>query len=114
MTVAIDIPEMVGGLGLSCANPALSSFKAQLMMATLAPVVLSLCLTASFVVRIVLFKHDRAQTSRTHSFAVLALLYLTLPSTSITIFKAFLCDSRPLGENGEGYLIADYAGDSML
>jgi hypothetical protein len=42
---------------------------------------------------------------------VLLLLYVTLPSTSTIIFKAFIRDSRPLGTNGEQYLIADYSGE---
>ena len=109
LSVAINIPEVVGGLGLSCASQELGSFKTQMMVATLTPIILSLCIMASFVVRVVVLKHDRTLASRSHGFAVLLLFYLTLPSTSITIFQAFLCDSRPLGENGEGYLVADYA-----
>ena len=114
LSVAIDVPEIVGGLGLSCAVPELRSFKTQMMMSTLAPIILSFCTAASFLVRVVLLKQDRARTSTTHGFAVLLLLYLTLPSTSIVLFNAFLCDSRPLGENGEEYLIADYAGASKM
>ena len=110
LSAAIDVPEMVGGLGLSCANPEFSGFKTVLIMATLAPVMLSLGIAVSFVIFVVVFKHDRSQISSSHGQAVLLLLYLTLPSTSITILKAFLCDSRSLGANGEGYLIADYAG----
>ena len=114
LSVVVDVPRIVGGLGLSCANSELSRFKTQLIMATLAPIALSLCVTASFAIRVVILNCDRARTSRTHIFAVLLLLYVTLPSISITIFKAFLCDSRPLGENGEGYLIADYSGASPM
>jgi hypothetical protein len=90
------------------ANQDLSSFKTQKMIATLTPSAMARCIIASFAVRVYVFNHNRAQTSRTHGFAVLTPLYLTLPSTPITIFKALLCDSRSLGENGEGYLIADY------
>ena len=114
LSFAIDVPEVVGGLGLSCANPELSSFKTILIMATLTPVVLSLGIAVSFAIRIVVFKYDRTRTLRSHGLAFLLLLYLTLPSTSITIFKAFLCDSRPLGENGEGYLVVDYAGALLV
>ena len=115
LSVAIDVSEIVGGLGLSCANQELGRFKTQIMLATLAPIVLSICIAASFFARVVVLKHDRTHTSRTHGFAVLLLLYLTLPSTSITISKSFLCDSRDLnGESGEGYLIADYSGAPIM
>lgn len=110
LSAIIDVPEIVGGLGLSCANSELSSFKTVLVMTTLAPVVLILGIALSCIIRVVVFKYDRAQTSRSHGYAAMLLLYITLPSTSITIFEAYLCDSRPLGENGEGYLMADYAG----
>ena len=47
---------------------------------------------------------------RAHSTFILLLLYVILPSTSTMIFQTFVRDSRPLGTNGEQYLIADYAG----
>ena len=42
LSVAIDIPAIVGGLGLWCANQELSSFKRQIMIATLTPSAMAL------------------------------------------------------------------------
>ena len=74
--------------------------------------VLSLFVAAVYVCRVFLSHPDRVQAlRRTHAWFVLLLLYVTLPSTSTIIFKAFIRDSRPLGTNGEQYLIADYSGE---
>ena len=54
-------------------------------------------------------KHNRSLTFNAYCTFTLLCLYVTLPSTSIEIFKTFLPDHRPLGPNGELYLRADYS-----
>ena len=114
LTVLTQITEFVGGFGLSCAHPALRTFKSRLLMSTLAPIGLGLCLLMAYFIRVRVLKHDQGRTLRTHCSSALLVLYFVLPSTTSVIFEAFICDARPLGENGERYLIADYAGSTCL
>jgi hypothetical protein len=119
LTFATDLAELFGGFGVSCANHELRTFKARLIISTLAPIVLSLCIGSVFLCRVLWLhfaspshhpNHVRALRQGTATL-VLLLLYITLPSTSTMVFKTFVRDSRPLGPNGEQYLIADYAGE---
>ena len=113
LTFFSDLADFFGGFGVSCAHHEMRTFRARLLISTVLPIVLSLCIAASFVVQ-ALSHPDRARAAlrRTHTTAVLLVLYVTLPSTSTLIFKTFVRDSRPLGTNGEQYLMADYAGRS--
>ena len=56
-----------------------------------------------------MLKHERAQTFNAHCAFILLCICITLPSTSIDIFKTFLPDHRPLGPKGEIFLRADYS-----
>ena len=84
------------------------------MLSTIAPIVLCLCIAAIFGARVTLSHPNRTRAlQRAHATFALLLLYVILPSTSALICKTFPRDSRPLGTNGEQYLIADYAGKSQ-
>ena len=110
LTTITQLGEFAGGLGLTCMSPAFGSFKARLLISTLTPIGVELCIWAVYFVRILMLKHERARTLRTHSSYALLLLYFALPSTSTIIFTTFSCTTDQLGENGETYLIADYSG----
>jgi hypothetical protein len=111
LSFATDFAELFSGFGISCADHDLRTFKARLLMLTILPIALGLCIAAVFMFRVLSSHPSRMRALRRgHSTLVLLLLYLTLPSTSTMVFKAFVRDSRPLGTNGEQYLIADYAG----
>ena len=113
MAFGTDLADLFGGLGVSCARHEMRTFTARLLTAAFLPICLSLCIAAAFMLRVRLSHPNRVLTlRRSHVTAVLLVLYATLPSTSSMIFKTFVRDSRPLGANGELYLIADYAGES--
>jgi hypothetical protein len=109
---ATDLAELFGGFGVSCAHHEMRSFIARLLLSTIAPIVLCLCIAAIFGCRVLLSHPNRTRALRSaHATYALLLLYVVLPSTSTLIFKAFVRDSRPLGTDGEQYLVADYAGE---
>ena len=113
LTLVTDLAELFSGFGVSCAYHELRTFRSRLLISTILPIVVSLCGAAFFVCRSLMSHPTRARVlRRTHSTFVLLVLYVTLPSTSTMIFKTFVRDSRPLGTNGEQYLIADYSGKS--
>ena len=108
-----NLADLVGGFGVSCAHHELRSFKARILGLTLVPAVLSICIAALCMFRVLWSHPNRIRAlRRAHATFILLLLYVTLPSTSSIVFKTFVRDSRPLGKNGEQYLIADYAGKS--
>ena len=109
---SVDISWFLGGVGASCANYELRSFKYSLVLSTLLPIGLGFGIVLAFVSRVFVLKHDFAQMFRVHVAAALLLMYIVLPSTSVKIFMTFSCDERELGVNGETYLMADYAGSS--
>ena len=111
LTFATDLAELFGGFGVSCAHHGMRYFRVRLLITTITPIVLCLCIALVYGCRVLLSHPNRARAlRRVHATFALLLLYVILPSTSSMIFKAFVRDSRPLGINGEQYLIVDYAG----
>ena len=89
------------------------TFRVRLLISTIAAdrMLMPLHRSGSFGARVLSSHPNRARAlQRAHATFALLLLYVILPSTSTMIFKTFVRDSRPLGTNGEQYLIADYAG----
>ena len=115
LTLVTDISEFLGGFGVSCAHHELQRFKSRLLISTLIPIILGMCIAMVCTARIFLQKHnDRAQLLRTHGAVGLLMLYITLPSVSVVIFKTFSCDGRPnLDLSGASYLVADYSGGAL-
>ena len=112
LAFATDLAEFLGGFDVSCAHHEMRTFRVRLLLSTIAPIVLCLCIAAVFGCRVLLSHPNRTRAlRRAHATFALLLLYVILPSTSALIFEAFVRDSRPLGINGEQYLIADYAGE---
>ena len=112
LSVATDLAELFSGFGVSCAYYELRAFKSKLLLSMIVPIALSLCIAVVFKCRAFLHPNCAKSLRQAHATFALLLLYVTLPSTSTTIFKTFVRDSRPLGTSGEQYLIADYAGKS--
>jgi hypothetical protein len=111
LTFATDLAELFGGFGVSCAHHEMRSLKTRLVISTIAPIMLCLCIALVFGCRVLSSHTNRARAlRRVHATFALLLLYVILPSTSTLIFKVFVRDSRPLGTNGEQYLTADYSG----
>ena len=113
LTFATDFADLLGGFGISCAHHEMRTFGARLLISTIIPIVLILGIAVVFLFRARFTHPTRVRALRhAHTTFALLVLYVTLPSTSIMIFKTFVRDSRPLGINGEKYLIADYGGKS--
>ena len=113
LTLVTDLTDFWEGFRISCAHYELRSHKARLLISTGTPIVLLLCIAVVLMLRLLMSRPDRARPlRRAHTTFALLVLYVALPSTSTMIFKTFVRDSRPLGTNGEKYLIADYAGTS--
>ena len=111
LSFATDLAELFSGFGITCADHDLGTFKSRLLMSALTPIALSFCVAAVFTFRVLSSHPSRVQAlQQGHATLVLLLFYLTLPSTSTLIFKAYVRDSRSLGINEEQYLIVDYAG----
>ena len=112
LSVVTDFTDFFGGFGVSCAHRELQTFKIRLLISTILPIALSLCIAAALILRVLSSHPNRVRAlQRAHAAFALLLLYVTLPSTSTMIFNTFVRDRRPLGTNGEQYLIADYAGE---
>ena len=112
LTFATDLADLLDGFGVACAHHEMRTFTVRLLLSTIAPIVLCLCIAAVFGCQVLLSHPNRTRAlQRAHATFALLLLYVILPSTSALIFEAFVRDSRPLGINGEQYLIADYAGE---
>ena len=115
MAFITDFADLLSGFGVSCAHRELRTFRARLLTSTLVPIALIFGIVSVFMFRVLWSHPNRVRVvRRAHATFALLLLYVTLPSTSTTIFKTFVRDSRPLGTNGEQYLIADYAGKSLV
>ena len=111
LTFVTDLADLVGGFGVSCAHHELRSLRMRLLLSTVVPIIISLCVVVVFKFRVLWSPPNLVGAlRRAHSTFILLLLYVILPSTSTMIFQTFVRDSRPLGTNGEQYLIADYAG----
>jgi len=110
LTVMTELSEFISGLGLSCVFPALQAIKAQLLLATLAPIVLNLCIATSFFFRVQVLRHHRDRVLQEHCACAFLLMYISLPAISATIFKSLSCDTTRLNESGERFLFADYSG----
>ena len=114
LTFATDLADLLNGFGVACAHHEMRTFRARLLISTMLPIVLIFGIAAVFMFRAFLSHPNRVRALRhSHLTFVLLLLYVTLPSTSTMVFKTFVRDSRPLGTNGEQYLIVDYAGTSQ-
>jgi hypothetical protein len=109
LTLIVGVADLMTGIGFSCSSYEFRTFKPRLLLSTWTPIVLGIVIAIVFVFRVLVLKHDRARTTRTHCATGLLLLYIILPSTSVTIFKAFTRDNRLLGADDEQYLLADYA-----
>ena len=113
MAFVTEVAGFFGWFGVSCAHYELRTCRARLLISIAIPIVLVLSIALVLMLRVLLSRQDCVRRlRRTHATFALLVLYVTLPSTSTMIFKAFVRDSRPLGTNGEKYLIADYAGTS--
>ena len=94
-------------LGLSCANHEFRSFASKLLCMVIAPVIVSGLLYAVAHVQVRVLGRDEDVCFGRYVRLQLLLLFLVLPATSTTIFRAFLCDGN-FGVEGANFLEADY------
>ena len=78
--------------GLSCANHALRSFKARLIFAITAPIVVSAVLLSYALLQVHVLRRNPEKCFTRYAHIQLIVLFLVLPGASTTIFRTFLCD----------------------
>ena len=92
--------------GLSCANHMLRSFETQLLVAVIAPIIVSALLCAYHVIQVFALGRDAAQCFSRYAHLQLIVLFLVLPGVSTIVFRTFLCDDDFLADTSVAYLEA--------
>ena len=93
--------------GLSCANHALRSFKARLIFAITAPIVVSAVLLAYALLQVHVLRRNPEKCFTRYAHIQLIVLFLVLPGASTTIFRTFLCDKGFVEDKSVSFLEAD-------
>ena len=109
-----DMSDVLLGIGFGCWFRPARTFRFRLLVSTVLPALVTFCIGCSYLFHTRLLKHGREGAFASHIWYALLTAYLVLPSTTSTIFRAFLCNENRLGPNGERYMIDDYDGELLV